>query len=166
MKKTIFYLIEQLPLQAKLKNHECLACQLAAEYWKIGKRVLIACEDQIQAKKLDKILWQRESHQFIPHNLAGEGPRYGSPVELSWSKKRSSSDRDILINLQLTVADFALAFNEIIDFVPIDENLKRLARERYKTYRNMGFNVNMVEISNHVISDESYGKKSSKSRAF
>lgn len=144
MKKATFYLIEQLSSQAEPESHEWLACQLAAVNWRMGKRVLIACEDQVQAEKLDEILWRREPHQFVPHNLAGEGPRYGAPVELSWPTKRGSSARDILINLQLTFADFATAFHEVIDFVPIDEHLKQLARERYKTYRSMGFNLIMA----------------------
>uniref|UniRef100_A0A3B0M056 DNA polymerase III subunit chi n=1 Tax=Arsenophonus endosymbiont of Trialeurodes vaporariorum TaxID=235567 RepID=A0A3B0M056_9GAMM len=144
MKKATFYLISQLSSQAELESHEWLACQLAAENWRMGKRVLIACEDQIQAEKLDEILWQREPYQFVPHNLAGEGPRYGAPVELCWPTKRGSSARDILINLQSTFANFATAFHEVIDFVPIDENLKQLARERYETYRSMGFNLIMA----------------------
>ncbi|RXK33192.1 DNA polymerase III subunit chi [Arsenophonus endosymbiont of Bemisia tabaci Asia II 3] len=144
MKKATFYLIAQLSSQAELESHEWLACQLAAENWRMGKRVLIACEDQIQAEKLDEILWQREPYQFVPHNLAGEGPRYGAPVELCWLTKRGNSARDILINLQSTFANFATAFHEVIDFVPIDENLKQLARERYKTYRSMGFHLIMA----------------------
>lgn len=47
--------------------------------------------------------------------------------------------RDLLINLQSQFADFATAFHEVIDFVPIDEQLKQLARERYKIYRSVGF---------------------------
>lgn len=144
MKKVTFYLIEQLSLQVELESHEWLACQLTAENWRMGKRVLIACEDQIQAEKLDEILWQSEPHQFVPHNLANEGPHYGAPIELCWPTKRGISARDILINLQLTLANFATAFHEVIDFVPIDEHLKQLARERYKTYRNMGFNLIMA----------------------
>ncbi len=45
------------------------------------KRVLVACETQQQAEKIDEALWQRDPHQFVPHNLAGEGPRYGAPVK-------------------------------------------------------------------------------------
>ena len=66
----------------------------------------------------------QETHQFVPHNLAGEGPRYGAPVELCWPGKRGNAPRDLLINLQSQFADFATAFHEVIDFVPIDEQLK------------------------------------------
>ncbi len=141
MKSATFYLLEQPPPQADLQAHEWLACQFAADQWRAGKRVLIACENQLQAEKLDEALWQREPHQFVPHNLAGEGPRYGAPVELCWPQKRGNAPRDILINLLPQFADFATAFHEVIDFVPIDENLKQLARERYKSYRSVGFNL-------------------------
>lgn len=141
MKKATFYIVEQLFLQAEPDSHELLACQLAGEKWRMGKRVLIACEDQIQAKKLDEMLWQKEPNQFIPHNLAGNGPKYGAPIELCWPTKCGSSMSDILINLQLTFTDFALAFHEVIDFVPVNERMKKLARERYKIYRSIGFNL-------------------------
>lgn len=57
-------------------------------------------------------------------------------------QKRNSSPRDILISLRLNFADFATAFTEVIDFVPYEDNLKQLARERYKAYRMAGFNLN------------------------
>ncbi|MGP4883628.1 DNA polymerase III subunit chi, partial [Klebsiella pneumoniae] len=72
----------------------------------------------------------------------GEGPRGGAPVEIAWPQKRNSSPRDILISLRLNFADFATAFAEVIDFVPYEDNLKQLARERYKAYRMAGFNLN------------------------
>ena len=115
-------------------------CDIAAERWRNGKRVLIACEDEQQAIRLDEALWSRPPESFVPHNLAGEGPRGGAPVEIAWPQKRNSSPRDILISLRLNFADFATAFTEVIDFVPYEDNLKQLARERYKAYRMAGFN--------------------------
>ncbi|XNM63724.1 DNA polymerase III subunit chi [Escherichia coli] len=52
-----------------------------------GKRVLIACEDEQQAIRLDEALWTRPPESFVPHNLAGEGPRGGAPVEIAWPAK-------------------------------------------------------------------------------
>lgn len=144
MKNAIFYLLEHPSPQEELEAHESLACELAAKMWRNGKRVLLACETTEQAEKLDEALWQRDPHQFVPHNLAGEGPRYGAPIEICWPGKRGNSPRDILISLQSQFADFATAFHEVIDFVPIDETLKQLARERYKIYRSVGFNLTMA----------------------
>ncbi len=153
MKNALFYLIEDpTPIvesqqeagstaHVELSSHEALACTLAAERWRSGKRVLIACESREQAERLDEALWQRDTDAFVPHNLAGEGPKYGSPVELCWPEKRGNAARDLMINLQLQFANFATAFHEVIDFVPYEDTLKQLARERYKAYRSVGFHL-------------------------
>ncbi len=141
MKNATFYLLEHHDIQDGLTAVEALACALAASRWRAGKRVLIACEDDAQALKLDEALWQREPASFVPHNLAGEGPRYGAPVEICWPGRRGNAPRDLLISLLPQCADFASAFHEVIDFVPHEEELKQLARDRYKGYRSVGFQL-------------------------
>lgn len=145
MKQARFYLIHQITDLDELHVIEMLACQLAAEQWRLGKRVLIACESLTQAQRLDEALWQRPVDQFVPHNLAGEGPKYGAPVELCWPEKRNNMPRHILINLLPQFANFATTFHEVIDFVPSEEHQKQLARERYKTYRDVGFQLTTIE---------------------
>lgn len=142
MKNATFYLPGPDLQQGTLSATEALACELAAARWREGKRILVACENEQQAIRLDEALWQRPAEAFVPHNLAGEGPRYGAPVELAWPEKRGSASRDLLISLLPWFADFATAFHEVIDFVPDEESLKQLARERYKAYRSVGFQLN------------------------
>lgn len=148
MKKVIFYLFEQdsSPV-AELSAPELRACEEAYQAWQQKKRVLIACQDQQQAERLDEYLWQLEPDHFVPHNLAGEGPRGGAPIEISWPEKRSSGARQLLINLQQHFADFMPIYQDIIDFVPADETLKTLARERYHQYKNVGFNLKTIPVS-------------------
>ncbi|BGI51084.1 MAG: DNA polymerase III subunit chi [Arsenophonus endosymbiont of Ceratovacuna japonica] len=146
MKKVTFYLIEKIFSEVKFKNHEWLACQLAVENWRIDKSILIICEDKIQAERLDKMLWENEPYQFIPHNLVRNDSYYIAPIEISWSTKENNIIKDILINLKSTFIDFIPLFNEVIDFVPIDEHLKQLARKRYKIYRNIGFNLIIAKL--------------------
>ncbi|QKJ85530.1 DNA polymerase III subunit chi [Paramixta manurensis] len=142
MKNATFYLLEsETPIDG-LRPLEVLVCELAETHWRRGKRVLIACEDEQQAIRLDEALWQRPANAFVPHNLAGEGPRYGAPVELAWPQRRGNAPRDLLISLLPQFADFATAFHEVIDFVPYEESLKQLARDRYKAYRSVGFHLN------------------------
>lgn len=142
MKNATFYLLDNDTTVDGLSAVEQLVCEIAAERWRSGKRVLIACEDEKQAYRLDEALWARPAESFVPHNLAGEGPRGGAPVEIAWPQKRSSSPRDILISLRTSFADFATAFTEVIDFVPYEDSLKQSARDRYKAYRVAGFNLN------------------------
>ena len=118
---------------------EQLACDLAAQAWRLGKRVLIACETEEQAFLIDEALWQREPSEFVPHNLSGEATQYAPPIELSWKGKRNAQRRDLLINLQIEVPDFSHSFTQLIDFVPVEETQKAQARERYKILRSQGW---------------------------
>ena len=141
MKNATFYLLDNDTHAEGLSAVEQLVCELAADGFRAGKRVLIACENEQQAIRLDEALWQRDAQAFVPHNLAGEGPRYGAPVELAWPQRRGSAPRDLLISLLPQFADFATVFHEVIDFVPYEESQKQLARERYKAYRVAGFHL-------------------------
>ncbi|WP_034943758.1 DNA polymerase III subunit chi [Erwinia oleae] len=142
MKNVTFWLLENATPVDGLSALEALVCDLAEARWRGGARVLVACEDEAQAIRLDEALWQRPASAFVPHNLAGEGPHYGAPVELAWPQRRGNAPRDLLISLLPQFVDFATAFHEVIDFVPYEESLKELARERYKAYRSVGFHLN------------------------
>lgn len=149
MKKVIFYLIED---DAKLKDsvlepHEKQACNKIIENWQQGLRILVACQDQQQAEKIDEYLWQQDSDNFVPHNLVGEGIKTGAPVEITWVGKRSNNNRQLMINLQETFPEFSPMYQNIIDFVPMDSRLKKLARERYMTYKNIGFNLKTIVVN-------------------
>jgi DNA polymerase-3 subunit chi len=73
MKNATFYLLDNDTHQDGLSAVEQLVCEIAAERWRAGKRVLIACEDEQQAIRLDEALWARPPESFVPHNLSGEG---------------------------------------------------------------------------------------------
>ena len=134
-----FYLLDETAPQNELSTvpaHFALACQLCADLYRAKQRVFVYTADQQQAEAFDELLWQFDAERFVPHNLSGEGPRYGAPVEISWQAPRQN--RPVLVNLTDTVPAFANRFNQIIEFVPADAQLKAQARERFKHYRQLG----------------------------
>jgi len=149
LKKVIFYLMEdEAPFaDSVLLPHEKLACEKIIASWQQGLRILINCQDQKQAEKIDEYLWQQDSASFVPHNLVGEGMPSGSPVEIAWSGKKGNNNRHLLINLQESFPEFATMYREIIDFVPFESRLKTLARERYIAYKNVGFNLKTINVT-------------------
>jgi len=138
--QVMFYLLEEnTKLENEADQSHFHACLQAANFYRQNQRVFIYCADQQTAHQLDELLWAFDPDSFVPHNLPGEGPRNGAAVEISWQPP--TSRRAILINLTSTVPNFANQFSHIIDFVPSDEILKQAARERYKGYRQCGFQV-------------------------
>jgi len=121
------------------------ACQLAAYYYKQNKKVFIYTENQQDAFTVDEYLWQFDGDSFVPHNLIGEGPRYGSPVEISWLAPQHP--RAILINLSQNIPEFNLNFQQIIDFVPAQEQLKINARLRYSAYKKLGHTLSTQDVA-------------------
>lgn len=140
MKQVQFYVLTQ----DNIYEH---TCDLAAKAWRLGKRVLIACETEQQAFEIDERLWAREPDSFVPHNLSGEVTQYATPIEISWKGKRNAQRRDLLISLQQAIPEYVASFTQVIEFVPIQETEKAQARERYKQYRQMGWQLSTETIS-------------------
>ncbi len=136
MANALFYLLPEQS-QNNPQAHRQLACDIAAEQFRVGRRVWVYCPHREQAEQFDEMLWQRPAEGFVPHNLVGEGPPNGAPVEIGWQAP-SYNNRPILINLHPEFPGFCHQFQQIVDFVPADEELKKLARTRYKHYRAAG----------------------------
>lgn len=123
----------------KETDHLELACVQAANLYRQKQRIFIYVDDQQSAHQIDELLWAFDAQSFVPHNLPGEGLQSGSPVEISW--QAPTNNRNILINLSSKVPDFARQFSQIIDFVPVQDELKQQARLRYRGYQQLGFSV-------------------------
>lgn len=129
-----------------LPAHFYIACQLAAQQFRNNKRVFILTDDETHAHLVDEQLWAFDANSFVPHNLIGEGPRQGAPVEIG--TKAPTNSRQVLINLSQTVPTFLNKFKEVFDFVPTEETAKQQARERYKALRQMGLTLNTIDVNN------------------
>ena len=145
--QVMFYLLEQDKSVENNANNDqdkqylslLHSCFQAAHFYRQNQRVFIFCQDQTQAHQVDELLWSFEPDSFVPHNLVNEGQKNGAAVEISW--QAPTNRRPVLINLTSTVPNFAHQFSQVVDFVPSDEHLKQNARERFKMYRQLGFQV-------------------------
>ena len=148
MSQVIFYILQEKPQNETqlVSAHFACACSIAAFFYLQNKKVFIYTDNQQDAFSVDEYLWQFNGDSFVPHNLLGEGPRYGTPVEISW--QAPTHPRQILINLSVNVPDFAINFQQIIDFVPFIEPLKKAARTRYSTYKKMGLTLSTQTVEN------------------
>ncbi|MGB0834599.1 MAG: DNA polymerase III subunit chi [Psychrobium sp.] len=137
---TTFY-----PLAEQDNEQEALlvkVCQLCGDLYGQGLRVFVATNDVKTAEQLDELMWKLPSEQFIPHNLQGEGPHYGAPIEIGHQPPQTR--RQVLINLCHPLPQFAVKFTQIIDFIPNDPAHKQQARERFHHYRQLNLAPQMA----------------------
>ena len=140
--QAMFYSIEEKSTVTGVTDaqlHLHYACLQAAHFYRQNQRVFIYTQDQQSAHDIDEMLWAFDPDSFVPHNLIGEGPKQGAAVEISWQPPKNR--RAVLINLTSEVPNFANQFSHLIDFVPADDTLKEQARNRFRTCRQWGFNV-------------------------
>ncbi|KMT66438.1 DNA polymerase III subunit chi [Catenovulum maritimum] len=124
------------------------ACELTANLYRDKQKVFIYTKDKKTAEAIDETLWQFSPEHFVAHNLQGEGPSFGSPVEIG--DQAPTNRYPILINFSQQVPQFGRKFQHIYDFVPADEVQKQAARERYKAFRQAGYVIQTspAEIAN------------------
>lgn len=128
-----------------------LACRLAQQAYAKQQWVYIHCQNKTAAYEIDELLWQFEPSAFVPHNLKGEGPITGSPVEIGYDALGPNKSRHLLINLADQAPTFAVNFGHIIDFVANDDTHKAIARERYRQYRGLNVELTTQNLATHPL---------------
>lgn len=146
MTQGIFYVLDGLDEQQQLH----FFCERIAQAWREFRSVRVWCNSQTEAEQLDEALWQAPSDAFVPHNLVGEGPAQGAPVELCWPQADVPNRRTAaIVNLMSDVPNWQGA-RLIIERVPDDENQRQQARERYKAYRSQRVELQTVKASEQM----------------
>lgn len=152
-KRTVLFYL--LPLQNSFNNEfdftQNLVYFLIKIHWRLGKSILITCEDELQANQIDEVLWKIDKDAFLPHDLFKKEIKNNAPIVIFWNESYYRNPvQNLLINLMLECKDFFKNFYEVIDFVPPDKTLKKLARIRYKFYRSIGFNLDVIDSINFI----------------
>lgn len=146
MSTATFYIVKPDSPQSTQQGFSAYVVYLCQHFSRQGAKVYVQCGDKAHAEDIAECFWQVEPSEFLAHNLVGEGPRYGTNIEIGHVGVKPSWNRQLVINLADNHTTFANAFAEVVDFVPCEENAKQSARERYKLYRQAGYNLQTIEI--------------------
>lgn len=108
----------------------------------LAKRHLVTlfAESEQAARAYSDALWQQDTASFLPNVLASHALASETPIVIDWQDEQLCQD-DILVNLtqrQLTVFS---RFQQLVELVGTDEQDKALARERFKFYRDRGYEI-------------------------
>jgi DNA polymerase-3 subunit chi len=141
-----FYELPKHSEQADNSLIAYLANIVTAQYQK-RQYMTVLCKDKAQAEAIDEYIWQQPADLFIAHNLQGEGPAKGSPVEITWLdalNKQAIRNKKLVINMTEQFLEQFASYGHVIDFVPQDEAQKKAARARYTQYKKAGCNMAFV----------------------
>lgn len=116
----------------------------AAAAWIAGiwrkQPVLVFAPDAAAAERLDRLLWTQPATGFLPHCRADAPLAPETPVLIADKLDTLPQDR-CLLNLSDEVPPGFSRFEELVEIVSTSDSDRLPARERYRFYRDRGYNV-------------------------
>lgn len=132
-----FHILSEAGDVARLRH----ACQLVDAAYKDGKRVAIQVGDGGEAQKLDDMLWTFHDQAFIPHEIATPSSPSNARIMALIGTTTPRTFSKQLINLGTSIPDDLESIEHVIEVVDGDAQRKQLARDRYKQYRERGWQL-------------------------
>lgn len=120
------------------------ACRLAEKAFGLGHRVHVHTASPEEATRLDDLLWTFRDGSFVPHELVREDGA-DSPVTVS-DRWEPTGECEVLINLAPDVPPFFSRFHRVAEIIDRDEEQRRHGRERFRFYRDRGYDLNTHEL--------------------
>ena len=93
MSRATFYIVQETSKQASYLGFLNYVVYLAGHFAKQQARVYLNCHDIKEAEQLAELFWQADEKEFIAHNLVGEGPKYGTKIEIGHQGVRITSSK-------------------------------------------------------------------------
>jgi DNA polymerase-3 subunit chi len=116
------------------------ACQLIAKAFQQHLRVIVYAPDETAARGMDKLLWTFQATGFIPHCMAHQPIAQETPVVIS-GENAEMPYHQIMLNLHGELPPMFSRFERLIEVVGCDEEDRKLARNRYRHYRDRGYEI-------------------------
>ena len=105
-----------------------------------GRRLFLFTPDATAAERLEHFLWTHPATGFLP-NCRAESVLAGQTSLIVGWHTEPLPHNDILVNLQNQYPPFFSRFRRLIELVGLDETDKKQARDRYRFYRDRGYEI-------------------------
>jgi len=116
------------------------ACRIVAKGYALKHRIVVLCPDPETAQRIDRMLWTSPATGFIPHCAPTDALAPLTPVLVDYRGEDSPHDQ-VLLNLKPEWPPLFGRFERLIEIVTGDEEDRSQARERYKFYRDRGYEI-------------------------
>lgn len=122
------------------------ACQLSHKAMQHGLCTVVSLPDAASCEALDTLLWHYPDTAFIPHCRSDAPATAHTPVILTCNDD-NLPHHDLLITLHHECVPFFSRFDRVIEIVGKDREESRLGRERYKFYRDRGYELRHFDLA-------------------
>ena len=122
-------------------------CTIANKAWQNGNNIYIRTDDRETAVLLDNLLWTYNDISFLPHALSDGSDHGKNPILIGWNEQ-FPEQYQVMINLAEDIPATTDKFTRIIEIVAGNNQDRQAARNRYRNYRDRGY-----ELHDHMLED-------------
>jgi DNA polymerase-3 subunit chi len=121
--------------------------KLCAKALATHARLVLWAADREHCERLSRMLWTAPATSFVPHVAAQDRLAPMTPIVLDCEAGPFPHD-EVLVNLRREVPPFFSRFQRLVEIVAVqDEEDVRVARERFRYYRDRGFALRNHDMS-------------------
>jgi DNA polymerase-3 subunit chi len=122
------------------------AAEWLRQAWQKRLRVLVYVPETAAADRFDRLLWSQPATGFLPHCGVESSLATESPIVLTANLDQLPHDESLL-NLGDELPPGFSRFVELIEVVSTEELDRQRARDRYRFYRERGYEIATIDIS-------------------
>jgi DNA polymerase-3 subunit chi len=124
------------------------AARLIAGAWAQKKAITIYAPDRNLATQLDQMLWAQPPLGFTPHCLGDSALAAETPIVIARNEEELalSAQDQRLLNLSNELPPGFARFENLVEVVSQEDEIKQSGRERVKFYRERGYEVQFKDI--------------------
>lgn len=123
-----------------------VARKLAGKVFHAGQQALLYTADERLAHELDATVWTRDKLSFVPHVRCGHPLAKETPLLIGTDAEALASP-DVLINLDAVTPPCFGRFERLLEVVSQDPEDRRLARERFRYYKDRGYELKTHDLA-------------------
>ncbi|MBL8496441.1 DNA polymerase III subunit chi [Nitrosomonas sp. JL21] len=118
------------------------ACRLCAKALQQDMDVIIYSPDEALIEQMDGLLWTFSAGSFIPHARTSDDEHIMAMTPIILSNRIHTDDHyKVLLNLDHRPPPRLDQFERVIEIAGDSEDDKLSARERYRFYKDAGFEI-------------------------
>jgi DNA polymerase-3 subunit chi len=139
MPQVEFHILSNTGVEAGIEH----ACQLVDQACQQQQTVFVRVDSEAVAQRIDELLWTFRDQAFIPHEIiTASSPSNPRIVALIGIDEISPATfHSLLINVSNAFPSQIDGMHHVIEVVDTDPLHKQQARERYKLYRDKGYQL-------------------------
>lgn len=125
-----------------------VAARLVAKAWAAHGAVRVLTPDPEATDALDRLLWTSPATGFVPHCRLASPLAGQTPVIVDHAQEHEGAAA-VLINLAPAPPSFFSRFERLAEIVGLDEASAAAGRERYRYYRERGYELRAHNLADH-----------------